>query len=154
MFAPEFLSVCKSWAAFLNFACRDIVVRSMVRSTLLSKILSATRRVNFRRGEPIWFWKWVISIFNTLNGSFCKKRNLRTILWTSNKRFYKVTMISDDFWGWHISLEVGHFCENAKQQKKWYFLSLDLFSGGFSGFNGMIKKWNGKKVNKKRIINN
>ena len=56
-------------------------------------------------------------------------------------------MISDDFWGWDISLEVGHLCENAKKPEKndifeiWVF-----FSRGFSGFIEIIKEWNGIKV--------
>ena len=55
------------------------------------------------------------------------------------------------FGGWDISLEVCHFCENAKKktEKNWYFLNVEGFSRGFLGFIEIIKEWNGRKVNKR-----
>ena len=54
-------------------------------------------------------------------------------------------MISDDFWGWDISLEVGQLCENAKKpEKNWYFMSFYYFSRGFS----VITQGKGRKVSK------
>ena len=95
----------------------------MVRSTPLSKILTATQRVNFRGVNGISFWKWVFWILSMLNGSFWKRRRYGRVLWTSNKRFYKVTMISDDFGGWQNSLEVCYFSRSGWRARVLFVLA-------------------------------
>ena len=96
-----------------------------MQSTLLSKFLSGHPKGQFTGVDQDLSLKVGFSIFNILNGSFFKKPDRGGILWTSTKRFYKVTLISDDFLPRAIGPEAGHFCKNVF--KKNIFLKICLF---------------------------